>query len=133
MTPGQAEPCAIMLSRLSSEHHQPARCVPAAIDFSQALLASKADPACRQSFGEIWWLKVIRLAARHLQVLGSTAHLGGEAFHMILLRVQRLLGDEDGEVGVLDAHCFDLAVEPGLDVLPDAVCPGPQDVAACAS
>jgi len=58
-------------------------------------------------------------------------HLSGEALHVVLLRVQRLLRDEDGEVRVLDAHRFDLPVEPGVDLLPHAVRPGPQDVAAC--
>ena len=58
-------------------------------------------------------------------------HLGGKPLHVVLLRVERVLSDEDREVCVLDAHRLDVAVEPIVDFLPHGVRPRAQDVAAC--
>mmetsp|Transcript_91169 Transcript_91169/g.162325 ORF Transcript_91169/g.162325 Transcript_91169/m.162325 type:complete len:631 (+) Transcript_91169:152-2044(+) len=40
------------------------------------------------------------------------------------------LGDEHGEVAVFDLHLLDLCIKPALDLLPELVCPRPQDEAA---
>jgi hypothetical protein len=49
---------------------------------------------------------------------------------VILLGVQLRLGDEHGEVAVLDAHLLDAPVEELGDRLPQAERPRAQDVAA---
>ena len=47
--------------------------------------------------------------------------LGSEAFNVVLLALQHILGNEQGERTVLDSHLLDLLVEPVLDLLPDEV------------
>lgn len=49
---------------------------------------------------------------------------------MILLAFECGLGDEHGEVGVVHAEGGDGLVEEGLQLTPDEVAPGTQDVAA---
>ena len=58
-------------------------------------------------------------------------HLCRKTLHMVLLCVESVLCDEEREVGILDAHFFDVAVEPALNELPHCEGPGAQYVAAC--
>mmetsp|Transcript_16181 Transcript_16181/g.33201 ORF Transcript_16181/g.33201 Transcript_16181/m.33201 type:complete len:762 (+) Transcript_16181:84-2369(+) len=60
--------------------------------------------------------------------LGDPGDLGGEALDVVLLFLEAVLGDEEGEVGVLHVQLLDLDVEPVLNVLPYLVTPRPQDV-----
>jgi hypothetical protein len=62
--------------------------------------------------------------------LGHPGYLRREALHMVLLRVELGLRNEEREVRVLDAALLDPGVKPGLDTLPHRVSPGAQDVAA---
>mmetsp|Transcript_6675 Transcript_6675/g.22987 ORF Transcript_6675/g.22987 Transcript_6675/m.22987 type:complete len:376 (-) Transcript_6675:559-1686(-) len=61
--------------------------------------------------------------------LGDPRHLRGKVLHVVLLLVQHALRDEKREVAVLHAEGLDLPVEPLVDGVPDAVRPGPEDVA----
>jgi hypothetical protein len=61
--------------------------------------------------------------------LGDPCDLGSETFNVVLLLLESAGGDEHGEVGVLDTELLDLNVEPGLDLLPDRVRLGSEDVA----
>ena len=54
----------------------------------------------------------------------------GESLHVVLLRVEHVLSDEEREVRVLDAEVLDLGIEEGLHDLPHGVGPGTEDVAA---
>lgn len=64
-----------------------------------------------------------------LSSLCDPSDFGGEALNVLLLPLKIVLADEDGEVRVADLQGFDLAVEPGLDGLPDGVRCGFEDVA----
>ena len=53
--------------------------------------------------------------------MGHPGDLGSEALNVILLALQHILGNEQGERAVLDTHLLDLLVEPVLNLLPDEV------------
>ena len=53
-----------------------------------------------------------------------------ESLHMVLLRVEDVLRDEEREVRVLDAEVLDLGVKEGLHDLPHGVGPRTEDVAS---
>lgn len=64
-----------------------------------------------------------------LSTLCDPGDLGGETLNVLLLPLEVVGADEDGEVCVADLQGLDLAVEPGLDRLPDGVGGGLEDVA----
>lgn len=64
-----------------------------------------------------------------LSALCDPGNFGGEALDVLLLPLEVVRTDEDGEVGVADLQGLDLAVEPSLDRLPDGVGGGLEDVA----
>lgn len=64
-----------------------------------------------------------------LSSLGDPRYFSGKTFHMLLLALQIVGANEDGEVGIADFQCFDLCVEPRLDVFPDGVTARFQNVA----
>lgn len=53
--------------------------------------------------------------------MGDPGDLSSEALNVVLLTLQHILGNEQGERAVLDAHLLDLLVEPVLNFLPDEV------------
>jgi hypothetical protein len=61
--------------------------------------------------------------------LGHPRDLGGEALNVILLSLQVVGADEDGEVGVADFERLDLGIEPRLDVFPNGVAGWLENVA----
>lgn len=69
-----------------------------------------------------------RLLEIGLSTLCHPGDFGGETFDVLLFPLQIVRADEDGEVCVADLQGLDLAVEPGLDGLPDGVGCGFEDV-----
>lgn len=63
---------------------------------------------------------------------GQFLYLSCKALHMVLLSVEGVLGDKEGEVGVLDPQLLDTLVKEGCDALPDRERIWAQNVAACA-
>lgn len=61
--------------------------------------------------------------------LGHPCHFRGKACDVVLLGLQGVLAHEEGEIRVLDTELLDLVVEPALDLLPDRIRPGAQNVA----
>lgn len=61
--------------------------------------------------------------------LSDPCDLGSETLNVVLLLLESAGGDKHGEVGVLDTELLNLDVEPGLDLLPDRVRLGSEDVA----
>ena len=57
-------------------------------------------------------------------------HLCCKTLHVVLLCVEGVLSDEEGEVGILDTQVLDVAVKPALDELPHREGPGAQYVTA---
>mmetsp|Transcript_40359 Transcript_40359/g.96863 ORF Transcript_40359/g.96863 Transcript_40359/m.96863 type:complete len:200 (+) Transcript_40359:955-1554(+) len=57
-------------------------------------------------------------------------HLRGKTLHVVLLRLQRPLGNEQRKIRILHPQLLDLCVEPLLDLLPNEEGPWSQDVAA---
>ena len=49
---------------------------------------------------------------------------------MVFLCLKSAFGDKNGKVNVLNTELLDLGVEEGLDLLPDAVGVGEENVAA---
>ena len=70
-----------------------------------------------------------RLLEIGLSALCDPGNFGGEALDVLLLPLEVVCADEDGEVGVADLQGLDLAVEPSFDRLPDGVGGGLEDVA----
>jgi hypothetical protein len=64
-----------------------------------------------------------------LSALCDPGNFGGEALDVLLLPLEVVRANEDGEVCVADLQGLDLAVEPLLDRLPDGVGCGLEDVA----
>lgn len=62
--------------------------------------------------------------------LGDPCDLGRKTLDVVLLLLEPRGGDEHREVGVLDAKLLDLGVEPSLDLFPDGVRLGAENVAA---
>jgi len=62
--------------------------------------------------------------------LGHPRNLGGEALNVVLLSLQIVGADEDGEVGIANFERLDFGVKPKLDVLPDGIARRFEDVAA---
>jgi hypothetical protein len=56
-----------------------------------------------------------------LSTLGNPGNFGSEALDVLLLTLQVVCADEDGEVGVSDLQRLDLVVEPSLDGFPDSI------------
>ena len=65
-----------------------------------------------------------------LATLGNPGDLGSKTLNMLLLSLQVVRTNEDWEVGISDFECFDLRVEPGLDVFPDGIRGGFENVAS---
>ena len=61
---------------------------------------------------------------------GDPGHLRGEAFHMVLLFLQKALRYEHGHIDILVAGGLEHAVEDVLDILPNGVAVGADDHAA---
>ncbi len=64
-------------------------------------------------------------------VSGQCSYLSCKAFHVVLLSVEGVLGDKEGEVGILDPQLLDTLVKEGCDALPDRERIWAQNVAAC--
>ncbi len=59
--------------------------------------------------------------------VGHDGELRAEALDVLRLTLDKALGDQQGEVGVLNAHRLDAVVELALDQLPDRVGPRAND------
>jgi hypothetical protein len=53
--------------------------------------------------------------------MGHPSDFSSEAFNMVLLSLQNIFRDKQGERAVLDSHLLDALVEPLLNFLPDGV------------
>mmetsp|Transcript_7354 Transcript_7354/g.13573 ORF Transcript_7354/g.13573 Transcript_7354/m.13573 type:complete len:268 (-) Transcript_7354:128-931(-) len=91
-----------------------------------------ADPGCVKGVHDSLTCWTDR--NRNLQVclarLCYPGNLRSKVLHVVLLLVQDILGDEHGEVAVVNAKQLDLGIKPLVDMIPDVVGPGPKNVAA---
>jgi len=62
--------------------------------------------------------------------LGDPSDFGSESFNVSLFFVQGCLSHEHGEVHILDAMTLELSISEGLNLFPDVVGGGSQDIAA---